>query len=69
VSGLKSRLKQRIVINTTPDLYDRFYRVKMEARRHYKMWAMDNADFLQKLLDALEEKMVEERWKKALRAY
>jgi hypothetical protein len=66
---VRSRSKRRLIINTTPELYDRFYRVKMEARRHYREWSMTNRRLLELLLDALEEKMAEERLKKALRAY
>jgi len=66
---MRSKSKSRIVIRVEPALYERFYRVKMEARRHYREWSMMNRRFLELLLDALEEKMVEERLKKALRAY
>lgn len=66
---MRSKSKGRVVVNTTPELYERFYTVRAEARRHYKMWSMTNKRFLQLLLDTLEEKMTEEKMKRALKAY
>jgi hypothetical protein len=66
---LRSKSKGRVVVNTTPELYERFYAVRAEARRHYRIWSMTNRRFLQLLLDALEEKMTEEKMKRALKAY
>lgn len=66
---MRSKSKGRIVVNTTPELYERFYALRSEARRHYRVWTMTNRRFLQLLLDTLEEKMAEEKLRRALKAY
>jgi hypothetical protein len=66
---MRSKLKYRVIIYTDAELYDRFYALKKEVRRQRRWRSMSNGAFLRIMLDTLEEKLMEEKMKKELRAY